>query len=411
MENKVILQLKVQGKLVHDGDGDVWITPEVRYDDKNGIYRKWICIIQCFLSGKKSKITTSALTGENVKYTGVINTFYGIYNGKQSKRSKLIRIGKNLKNKNITNGFTQAIREGHQNYTKMNKKAALKKVMEVPMLAVKFEENTPDFTRGVWFIQPKLDGIRCLAYQRDPDKGVIFQTRSGETFPFSSPLSDEINHVLKHYPTLVLDGELYLHNQDFEKINSYARKGAYNNALELHIFDAYETDKKSMIFEKRVSLIKTIKSKFNFKLTHFVETQHINKPEDADKFYKIYQKMKYEGMVYKFSESVYKPGRSKDIIKRKEHQTEEAKIIGYTKGHGIDGPMVIWVCEMNGKKFEVVQKGTVKFKESLWTLFQKDPKAFDAKFKGKLLTVKFLRLTKAGIPREPVGLTIRKPGW
>jgi DNA ligase 1 len=105
-----------------------------------------------------------------------------------------------------------------------------------PMLAYPASDTPIDYTQPV-FMQPKLDGVRCLIqYEKgfnpsldpafdDRDK-VVAYSRTGKEWKNI----DHILHNLKPFfhwnPDVVLDGELYNHDlkNDFEKIISLVRK-------------------------------------------------------------------------------------------------------------------------------------------------------------------------------------------
>ena len=97
-----------------------------------------------------------------------------------------------------------------------------------PMLAYKVDKKPVDWSEKV-YIQPKLDGIRCVIYVDDKEEHQCVSPRTGKEF-----------HNLEHIKLLskrssffdcanvdvVLDGELYNHKlrDDFEKIVSSSQK-------------------------------------------------------------------------------------------------------------------------------------------------------------------------------------------
>ena len=88
-----------------------------------------------------------------------------------------------------------------------------------PMLAIEMEEKLVKFPA---YIQPKLDGIRCLIYQHSDQ--IIFQSRQNKLFePFLHLLPD-LEKIFKDQPDLILDGELYCHGLGFEAVTSMVRR-------------------------------------------------------------------------------------------------------------------------------------------------------------------------------------------
>ena len=82
-----------------------------------------------------------------------------------------------------------------------------------PMLAHKYN---PDKAYYPAYIQPKLDGVRCV-FTKD---GAY--SRTGKEFKNVDHIKKDLKVVFNRYPNLILDGELYNHGlkDDFEKIIS-----------------------------------------------------------------------------------------------------------------------------------------------------------------------------------------------
>ena len=88
-----------------------------------------------------------------------------------------------------------------------------------PMLAHKVNDQKIDFNEPV-FIQPKLDGVRCL-FTKD---GAY--SRTGKQFYNLQHIELKLSDFFSANPDVVLDGELYNHElrDDFEQIISLVRK-------------------------------------------------------------------------------------------------------------------------------------------------------------------------------------------
>ena len=87
-----------------------------------------------------------------------------------------------------------------------------------PMLAHKFDINRVDYSQPV-YIQPKLDGIRCLFTAN----GAF--SRNKKQFMNLKHIEMALKPFFDQNPDVVLDGELYNHKlkRDFEKIVSLVR--------------------------------------------------------------------------------------------------------------------------------------------------------------------------------------------
>ena len=89
-----------------------------------------------------------------------------------------------------------------------------------PMLAHKFDNKRVNWSKPV-FIQPKLDGIRCIMTADG------CYSRNGKKFMNVQHLyTKAIQDLFEANPLLVIDGELYNHDlrDNFEKIVSLVRK-------------------------------------------------------------------------------------------------------------------------------------------------------------------------------------------
>ena len=83
-----------------------------------------------------------------------------------------------------------------------------------PMLAHPYEKKKKEI-KFPCFVQPKLDGVRCVAV-----KGELF-SRYGNVFPTLSHIKKDL---LKNTDNLLLDGELFTDDIYFEKIVGFVKK-------------------------------------------------------------------------------------------------------------------------------------------------------------------------------------------
>ena len=71
-----------------------------------------------------------------------------------------------------------------------------------PMLAYKVGKKEIDWSEKT-FIQPKLDGVRCLFTKNGA------YSRTGKKFMNVAHIEEDLEDFFKKYPYKVLDGELY----------------------------------------------------------------------------------------------------------------------------------------------------------------------------------------------------------
>ena len=199
------------------------------------------------------------------------------------------------------------------------------------MLAHKYNEDKADYPA---FIQPKLDGVRCLFTA----KGAF--SRANNRFMNVEHIEQALKPFFAKNPTAVLDGELYNHGlkDDFEKIISLVKKKkptdqAKAEAKELvqnHIYDVA-----SMTIATYFTRLNYINSSFKWNhILRRVDTQVAFDFDEAAKMHKKNLKLGYEGSIYRSFEGKYKGTRSWDLMKFKDFHDDEATIIGYEIGQG-----------------------------------------------------------------------------
>lgn len=201
------------------------------------------------------------------------------------------------------------------------------------MLAHKYNEDKADYPA---FIQPKLDGVRCLFTA----KGAF--SRANNRFMNVEHIEQALKPFFAKNPTAVLDGELYNHElkDDFEKIISLVKKrkptkddrAEAAELVEYHIYDIA-----SMKIGGYATRLNYINSISNFRWNHIlrkVDTQVAHDSDDAVKFHAKNLKLGYEGSIYRSWSGKYKSTRSWDLMKFKDFHDTEATIIGYEIGKG-----------------------------------------------------------------------------
>jgi len=202
------------------------------------------------------------------------------------------------------------------------------------MLAHKYNPDKADYPA---YIQPKLDGVRCL-FTKD---GAF--SRADNQFMNVKHIEKALENFFNKYPTAVLDGELYNHElkDDFEKIISLVRKTKptqehKDEAAELVQYHVY--DIASMTIGGYTTRLNYLQSNlfagFNTWPVMSVETKVVLDYDEAVKQHNKYLKLGYEGSIYRSIDGKYKNTRSWDLMKFKDFDDAEATIIGYELGKG-----------------------------------------------------------------------------
>ena len=203
-----------------------------------------------------------------------------------------------------------------------------------PMLAHKVNDQKIDFTEPV-FIQPKLDGVRCI-FTKD---GAY--SRTGKQFHNLQHLELRLKGFFKLNPDVQLDGELYNHalRDDFEQIISLVRKQKPTdedrlNARKLIQYHVYDYIVPFIGYEARLEWLMSNKVLWWGNVIIPVETHRVYKYEEAaNMHYDGFLKQGYEGSMLRLN-GAYEQKRSYNLQKFKDFSDDEATIVGYEEGKG-----------------------------------------------------------------------------
>ena len=205
-----------------------------------------------------------------------------------------------------------------------------------PMLAHKFDNNRVDWSLPV-YIQPKLDGVRCL-FTKD---GAF--SRTGKQFKNLAHIELALMPFFKQQPDIVLDGELYNHKlkRDFEKIISLVRKQKptaddrldAQHLVQFHVYDYFDGVRYDSYKTRMQNLYNSDVNIYNPKVIQTVPAQLVDSYNYARDLHATYLSEGYEGSIIRL-DGLYKHGRSYDLMKFKDFSDTEATIIGYETGKG-----------------------------------------------------------------------------
>ena len=201
-----------------------------------------------------------------------------------------------------------------------------------PMLAHKFDNNRVDWSLPV-YIQPKLDGVRCLFTKH----GAF--SRTGKQFKNLAHIELALISFFKDNPDVILDGELYNHElkHDFEKIISLVRKQKptaddrleAKQLVQFHMYDY--VDGKYDNYKTRMQNL--VVSDIYCNMIRPVQARLVDSYNYARDIHAAFLSEGYEGSIIRL-DGLYKHGRSYDLMKFKDFSDTEATIIGYETGKG-----------------------------------------------------------------------------
>lgn len=309
---------------------------------------------------------------------------------------------KNVGRSNATTAVEQAKSEVQSHYDKKLEGEYFRSLKEIdsftmfkPMLAVKYEKKLVDFESNKVYVQPKLDGIRCIA-RKDG-----LWTRQFKPITSCPHIVEALVPVFEEFPDLVVDGELYNHSlrDDFNKITSLVRKTKPKpedvvecaRLVQYHIYDAVDGQNPNELFMDRYS--KARRSSAAAYPLHSVPTVLVENFDWVDELYSAWLEHGYEGQMVRI-DMPYENKRSKTLLKRKEFISEEFDVVDVLEGEGN------WSGHI--KRFEFKTTDGKPFRAGVRGTQDVLKKMFDDKYKPDWATVRYFTPTPDGIPRFPV---------
>ena len=279
-----------------------------------------------------------------------------------------------------------------------------------PMLAHKFDNKRVDWSKPV-FIQPKLDGIRCIMTADG------CYSRNGKKFMNVQHLyTKAIKDLFKVNPLLIIDGELYNHDlrDNFEKIVSLVRKQKPTSddrkearkLIQYHVYDFV------MAYKGKLDLIESDMNRYEKRMhqltcsdmygkhIRYVPSRGVHSLDKAKEIHNDFLEKGYEGSILRL-DGPYKCGRSYDLMKFKDFSDTEATIVSWVEGKGKRRGTI--------GKFIAVDSDGVKFGMPVMDKFAYLQKNFKAMqdWVGKTATFTYFERTRAGSYRHPLFKAIR----
>ena len=184
-------------------------------------------------------------------------------------------------------------------------------------------------------IEPKLDGIRCLAIVQNGQCEIY--ARSGKQI---TNFDDTIGRELATLPPAVYDGEIM--DEDFTALMRQARRkenvdvsGSY-----LALFDAIELGEwdtrtgREPFRHRRQRLVGALEGR-DFQYLRLVEQRDVHKsPDTIDAQHREFVAQGYEGAMVKNPDAPYCFGRSDAVIKVKSFFDADLTVVGFKEGTG-----------------------------------------------------------------------------
>jgi len=263
----------------------------------------------------------------------------------------------------------------------------------LPMLAHKFRDHGHKVVYPV-YVQPKLDGMRML-----------FDGKRGWSRGNKAIIPEVIQHLQIDTGGYIFDGELILPgNGPLQDTMSAAKKfrPGISDKLQYWVYDIVEPN---MTYKERMTVLGKIfmgpTTPWNSNNIIWTLTSKADDEAEVLLVHKQFVADGYEGTIIRDPNGKYEIGnRSYSLLKLKDFQDEEFKIIDVIDGGGMMVEMAIFRVETkDGKIFESTPQANHDQRKEMF----KDRK----KLIGKWATIRFYGKTKDGIPMFNNSVAVR----
>lgn len=368
-----------------------------------------------FKKTSKNGIQYWKISVEHKLSDSIIRTEYGqVGTLNPQETHDLINSGKNIGKSNETTRNQQAELEALYRWEKKKKRGYVEKIDDAtsgkvdaliiggidPMLAHSYDKHSKKI-KFPCYVQPKLDGHRCIAIIQNGICSLWSRTRK----PITS-----IPHIIKelesNFKNCIFDGELYSDKFNFEHISHLVRQekpDLRSTDVEYHIYDIVENISFDIRYYTNLYLGCNLFNLNVLKFCKLVDTRKILSQDQIKYFFDLYKDGGYEGLIIRNKDGNYENKRSYNLQKLKEFEDSEFKVINIIEGKGkLRGHVGSFTCEdpISGETFDVKMSGDIyKLKEYFNN---------DKLYLNKMLTVQFQgRTGKKGVPRFPIGIRFR----
>jgi DNA ligase-1 len=333
-------------------------------------------------------------------------TISGQIDGAKVTSSWTVCVGKNIGRSNETTPEQQAKSEVEANYKKKLAQGGYHDSLDAieqtkffkPMLAHPYEKY-PLQAGEKFYLQPKFDGIRCIA-----TKDGLF-SRTGKPIPGVPHVWEVLKDWFVEHPGIVLDGELYADDfkDDFNEIVRLVRKQSDDperrakskQYVRYHVYDWFEEANPGMTFSVRHLQLEDHLPQHEYLKP--VKTIFSDDLGDLEKWSVQFVEDGYEGTMIRRN-TTYENKRSKNLLKLKTFKDEEFIIKEIQEGvgnrSGMAGTVVYYLHGSEGDTFRSGIKGS--HDSCVQLLKERD------RYVGGTGTVRYFHKTPDGVPRFPV---------
>lgn len=263
-----------------------------------------------------------------------------------------------------------------------------------PMLCDQYDFDDSKLEKITWKASTKLDGLRTMLYYKD---GVIYtSSRGGKDYNVAATYIREdeyLKTLFEENPTLILDGELYKHGWNLQKISGLGRLETLTEDHKELQFYCYDIVDENKTFKERYEILQTLSQTEKFVVVEHVD---VKGNDNINKLHDKYIDQGYEGLVLRDPNKTYKCGsRSNRMLKVKKFTDAEFEVIDLVEGLR-DEDLCFLLKTEDGNQFKAKPIGDRQLKQ--WYRDNLDSLI------GKMATVKYFGFTNTEnpVPNLPV---------
>lgn len=311
---------------------------------------------------------------------------------------------KNVGRANETTPHEQAVSEAESKYKEKKRKGyfetkeqAETKTVIKPMLAKKYEDHEKKIdwsnkTSPV-YVQPKLDGMRCLIIIEGED--IRLMSRGGKEITTMDHIKAVVDFINQ---PVILDGELYAHGKTFQENMKLIKKYREGKSEQVSL-TAYDIVSKAD-YSYRYHLLSNIVKKADTSYLKLIRNELISSPEEMKKFHAEFLSGGYEGSMIRYGGAGYKiGGRSANLLKYKQFQDETYEVTAILPSEARPDHGIVVCITPEGKMFKASLKGSHDERKELLSNEQE--------YVGETAEIRFFEKTDDGLPRFPVCVGFR----
>lgn len=381
---------------------NVYIYPTLYKLNNNGVLLEW------HLERVENKYKTISGQQSGLKTTSAWTETYGKNKGKKNETTDEEQADKECLAK-----YEKKLKSGSYflNIKDINNKTYIK-----PMLAetyysevfdpetnkAKIKNNIPsikDFNDGI-IIQKKLDGIRMILSK----EGAF--SRKGEAIQGVPHILESMKEFFVKHPEVILDGELYCHDIEFNVLNGTIRRevkqdtkeqSVIRNQIQYQVYDLINED----IYKNRALTLNNLSLDWPTNVL-LLEGTYVTNITAVNSYHNKYVNEGYEGAILRKVNAKYQQGkRTKDLLKVKQFQDAEYTILDIIEGDGNNAGMAAKILiNDNGVNVYPNMVGS-------WDFCRKVLQEKNEYINGET-TIKFFGRTPDGSLRHPIVKTLFK---